>query len=110
MKHKPAVVIDIQAPPGTFPPSPPSLPLSLPRFLYQRPPSLPPSLPPFLPPSLPPLGTFDVNVTPDKREIFLTHEALLLTKLKEKLQSMWGVHDQERTFQVGREGGREGGR
>jgi DNA mismatch repair ATPase MutL len=50
-----------------------------------------------------------VNVTPDKREIFLTHEALLLTKLKEKLQSMWGVHDQERTFQVGREGGREGG-
>jgi len=48
-----------------------------------------------------------VNVTPDKREIFLTQEALLLVKLKEKLQSMWGIHDHQRTFQVEREGGRE---
>jgi hypothetical protein len=51
-----------------------------------------------------------VNVTPDKRESFLTEEAGLLKGLKATLQALWGVHDQERAFQVRREGRREGGR
>jgi len=49
-----------------------------------------------------------VNVTPDKRESFLTEEAGLLKALKATLQDLWGVHDQERAFQVRREGGRQG--
>ncbi|CAM9418872.1 unnamed protein product [Hapterophycus canaliculatus] len=37
---------------------------------------------------LPP-GTFDVNVTPDKREIFMTGEAAVLDKLKTALHRLW---------------------
>ncbi|CAM9959387.1 unnamed protein product [Scytosiphon promiscuus] len=37
---------------------------------------------------LPP-GTFDVNVTPDKREIFMTGEAAVLDTLKTALHKLW---------------------
>ena len=36
-----------------------------------------------------PPGSFDVNLTPDKREIVLTHESLLLDKLREELDALY---------------------
>ncbi|CAM9199995.1 unnamed protein product, partial [Ectocarpus fasciculatus] len=45
-----------------------------------------------------PAGTFDVNISPDKREIVLTHEDLIIDKLKEAVDS---VYESSRfTFQV----------
>lgn len=36
-----------------------------------------------------PAGTFDVNVNPDKREVFLTEEVTVLANLKEGLLRLW---------------------
>jgi hypothetical protein len=45
-------------------------------------------------------GTFDVNVTPDKREVFLVQEARLLESLREALHALWASANVQRTFQV----------
>lgn len=36
-----------------------------------------------------PNGSFDVNLTPDKREIVLTHEGVLLEKFRENLEKLY---------------------
>lgn len=41
---------------------------------------------------------FDVNVTPDKREVFLKEENAIISALREKLNSLW--QPSERTMQV----------
>jgi DNA mismatch repair protein PMS2 len=45
-----------------------------------------------------PNGSFDVNLTPDKREIVLTHEGILLEKFRENLEKLYVPSRQ--TFQL----------
>lgn len=60
MKHKPAAILNLQAPPGSY----------------------------------------DVNVTPDKREVFLVGEATLLERLKEALNSLWQPSSSSHVYTV----------
>ena len=55
---------------------------------------------PTLPRPLPQLahGTYDVNVTPDKREALVVNEAELISALKSALHTTWEA--QRRTFTV----------
>lgn len=41
-----------------------------------------------------------MNVTPDKREVFLVHEARLLEALRGALHAQWASANAQRTFQV----------
>mmetsp|Transcript_13232 Transcript_13232/g.23721 ORF Transcript_13232/g.23721 Transcript_13232/m.23721 type:complete len:977 (-) Transcript_13232:2192-5122(-) len=36
-----------------------------------------------------PMGEYDINVTPDKRQVFLVNENLLLLQLKSKFEKIW---------------------
>lgn len=45
-----------------------------------------------------PPGTFDVNISPDKREIILTHEELIMERLKEAVDVLY--ESSRYTFQV----------
>jgi DNA mismatch repair protein PMS2 len=64
MKHKPAAILDVRTPPGSY----------------------------------------DINVTPDKRDVFLVGEATLLEQLKEALNQLWQSANSARTFTVNQVG------
>lgn len=52
-------------------------------------------------------GAFDVNVTPDKREVFLVNESKMIECLKQALHKLW--EPSRRTFAIGGVGGSSSG-